>query len=119
MDSQAVQDRRRVKSPAELDGIRRAQRAAEAGMAAAEQLIRGAGHAGEDLEHQGEPLTAETVRAAVRAACATAGTPAPPNIMVVSLRSGGGHDPGSGPLPAAARSSTCGRATMRAAAGRT
>ena len=100
VDSRTVQGRRRVKSPAELDGIRRAQRAAEAGMAAAEQLIRGAGHAGEDLEHEGEPLTAETVRAAVRAACAAAGAPAPPDIMVVSLRSGGGHDPGSGPLPA-------------------
>ena len=100
VDSAAVQDRRRVKSPAELDGIRRAQRAAEAGMAAAEALIRGASHAGDDLEHEGEPLTAETVRAAVRAACAAAGAPAPPDIMVVSLRAGGGHDPGSGPLPA-------------------
>ena len=35
VDGRAVDDRRRVKSPAELDGIRRAQRAAEAGMAAA------------------------------------------------------------------------------------
>ena len=94
------EDRRRVKTPAELEGIRRAQRAAEAGMAAAEALIRGAGRSGDDLEHDGEPLTAETVRAAVRAACAAAGAPAPPDIMVVSLRSGGGHDPGSGPLPA-------------------
>jgi Xaa-Pro aminopeptidase len=100
VDSRAVQARRRVKSPAELDGIRRAQRAAEAGMAAAEELIRSASHAGGDLEHAGEPLTAETVRAAVRAACADAGAPAPPDIMVVSLRSAGGHDPGSGPLPA-------------------
>jgi Xaa-Pro aminopeptidase len=100
IDSRAMQDRRRVKSPAELDGIRRAQRAAEAGMAAAERLIRGARHAGDDLEDAGEPLTAETVRAAVRAACAAAGAPAPPDIMVVSLRAGGGHDPGSGPLPA-------------------
>jgi Xaa-Pro aminopeptidase len=100
VDSRAVQARRRVKSPAELDGIRRAQRAAEAGMAAAEELIRSASHAGADLEHAGEPLTAETVRAAVRAACADAGAPAPPDIMVVSLRSAGGHDPGSGPLPA-------------------
>ena len=100
VDSEAMQGRRRVKTPAELDGIRRAQHAAEAGMAAAEELIRGARHAGDDLEHGGEPLTAETVRAAVRAACAAAGAPAPPDIMVVSLRSGGGHDPGSGPLPA-------------------
>jgi Xaa-Pro aminopeptidase len=100
VDSGTVEGRRRVKSPAELAGILRAQRAAEAGMAAAEQLIRSAGRAGDDLEHAGEPLTAETVREAVRAACAAAGAPAPPDIMVVSLRSGGGHDPGSGPLPA-------------------
>ena len=46
-------------------------------------------------------LTAETVRATIRAACAAAGAPAPPDIMVVSAWSGdGGHDPGSGPLPA-------------------
>ena len=41
-----------------------------------------------------------TVRAAVRAACAAEGAPAPPDIMVTSALSGGGHDPGSGPLPA-------------------
>jgi Xaa-Pro aminopeptidase len=42
IDEQAVSGRRRVKTPAELAGIRRAQRAAEAGMAAGEQLIRAA-----------------------------------------------------------------------------
>jgi Xaa-Pro aminopeptidase len=92
--------RRRVKTAAELAGIRRAQRAAEAGMAAAEQLIRGAEPVGGRLRHDGEELTAETVRDAVRAACAALGAPAPPEIMVVSALSGGGHDPGSGPLPA-------------------
>ena len=41
------------------------------------------------------------MRAAVRKACADAGAPAPPDIMVVSaLLEGGGHDPGFGPLPA-------------------
>ncbi len=40
------------------------------------------------------------VRDALRAACAAAGAPAPSSTMVVSLLSGGGHDPGSGPLPA-------------------
>ena len=46
-------------------------------------------------------MTAEDVRAAVRKACADAGAPAPPDIMVVSaLSEGGGHDPGFGPLPA-------------------
>ncbi len=98
--AKAVEARRRVKTPAELEGIRRAQRAAERGMAAAEALIRGAGAADGLLQHDGRTLTAETVRAAIRAECAAAGAPAPPGIMVVCLFSGGGHDPGSGPLPA-------------------
>jgi Xaa-Pro aminopeptidase len=100
VDAAAVASRRRAKSGAELDGIRRAQRAAEAGMAAGEELIRGAERADGRLVRDGAPLTAETVRAAVRAACASAGAPAPPDIMVTSALSGGGHDPGSGPLPA-------------------
>jgi len=69
-------------------------------MAAAEALIRGAGAQDGVLEHDGAPLTADAVRDAIRAECAAAGAPAPPGIMVVSLLSGGGHDPGSGPLPA-------------------
>ena len=69
-------------------------------MSAGETLIRGAKRADGRLHHDGEPLTAEVVRAAVRAACAAADAPAPPGIMVVSALSGGGHDPGSGPLPA-------------------
>jgi Xaa-Pro aminopeptidase len=100
VDATAVEARRRVKTPAELAGIRRAQRAAEAGMAAAESLIRGAEPEGGRLLGDGEPLTAETVRSAIQAACAAAGAPAPPDIMVVPALSSGGHDPGFGPLPA-------------------
>jgi Xaa-Pro aminopeptidase len=96
VDSDAVKARRRVKSAAELKGIARAQRAAEAGMAAGETLIRGAARDGDRLV-----LTAEEVRDAIRSVCAAAGAPAPPDIMVVSAwTAGGGHDPGSGPLPA-------------------
>jgi Xaa-Pro aminopeptidase len=100
VDARAVEARRRVKNEAELAGIRRAQRAAEAGMAAAEELIRGAERGDGRLLHGGEPLTAERVRAAIREACAAHDAPAPPDIMVTSALSGGGHDPGSGPLPA-------------------
>jgi Xaa-Pro aminopeptidase len=100
VDARAVEARRRAKSPAELEGIRRAQRAAEAGMAAAEALIRGAERSDGRLHHDGEVLTSERVRDAIRAACAGMGAPAPPDILVVSALSGGGHDPGSGPLPA-------------------
>ena len=100
VDGSIVDHRRRVKSAAELAGIRRAQRAAEQGMAAGEALIRAARPTEGRLFLDGEPLTAETVRAAIRSACAEAGAPAPADIMVTSVLSGGGHDPGSGPLPA-------------------
>jgi Xaa-Pro aminopeptidase len=100
VDRPTLDGRRRVKSDAELLGIRRAQRAAEAGMAVAERLIRGAEPVHGRLHHDGRELTAEMVRDAVRGACAALGAPAPPSIMVASVLSGGGHDPGSGPLPA-------------------
>ncbi len=101
VDGGAIAARRRAKTPAELAGIRQAQRAAEAGMAVGARLIRGAERRDGRLQQAGEPLTAEAVRAAVREACAAAGAPAPPDIMVVSMLSaGGGHDPGYGPLPA-------------------
>jgi Xaa-Pro aminopeptidase len=100
VDHGAFEARRRVKTDAELAGIRRAQGAAQDGMAAAARLLREAEPRDGRLVRDGELLTAEAVRAAVRSACAAAGAPAPPDIMVVSALSGGGHDPGSGPLPA-------------------
>jgi len=100
-DDEVFQMRRRAKSPRELEGIRLAQRAAERGMAAAAELLAAAepGPDG-DLHLDGERLTAERVRAAIRAACARAGAPAPAVVMVASVRDGFGHEPGSGPLPA-------------------
>lgn len=100
VDREFFAARRREKSGAELDGIRRAQRAAEAGMAAAAALLAAATIDGEDLVLDGERLTAERVRAALRDACAGLGAQAPADAMVTTGRSGGGHDPGSGPLPA-------------------
>jgi Xaa-Pro aminopeptidase len=99
-DHKAIAARRRSKTDAELGGIRRAQAAAEAGMAAAAGLLRAAARDGDRLIHGGEVLTAETVRAALRDACQAHGAPAPPDVIVASAWSGGGHDPGSGPLPA-------------------
>ncbi|MDX6730315.1 MAG: Xaa-Pro aminopeptidase [Baekduia sp.] len=99
-DHAAVAQRRRVKSPAELAGIRVAQRAAEAGMAAAAAVLREAEPGGDLLVRNGAPLTAEDVRDALRAACAAAGAPAPADVIVASVLQGFGHEPGSGPLPA-------------------
>jgi Xaa-Pro aminopeptidase len=101
VDHDAVAARRRVKSAAEIAGIRRAQAAAEAGMNAAATVLRMAVADGDALTLDGAPLTAETVRAALREACHQNGAPAPPDVIVSSVWQGsGGHDPGSGPLPA-------------------
>jgi len=100
VDDDAVELRRRTKSVLELDGIRAAQRAAEAGMTAARGLLSRArptddGH----LRLDGERLLAEDVRATLRAACAEQGAPCPPEVIVASAWNGSGHEPGSGPLP--------------------
>jgi Xaa-Pro aminopeptidase len=101
VDDKAVQLRRRAKTPVEIDGIRIAQRAAEAGMAAAtELLLRSEPGAEGRLEVDGQPLLAEDVRTAIRDACAENGAPCPPDIIVASVWQGNGHEPGSGPLPA-------------------
>jgi Xaa-Pro aminopeptidase len=101
VDDDAVDGRRRCKSQAELDGVRLAQLAAVAGMSAAKDLLRRA-EAGADgrVWLDGEQLLADDVRAAIRAACADAGAPCPPDVMVSSAWAGFGHDPGYGPLPA-------------------
>lgn len=100
LDDDAISARRRVKSAPELAGTRRAQVAAEAGMSAAAGLLRRSDRDGDRLKLDGEVLTAEAVRAAVRDVCQAHGAPAPPDIIVSSPWSGYGHDPGSGPLPA-------------------
>jgi Xaa-Pro aminopeptidase len=99
-DHETFADRRRVKSAAELEGIRRAQKAAEAGMAAAAAVLRSATVQGDRLVVDGQPLLAETVRAALRDACAAHGAPAPADIIVASVWQGFGHEAGTGPLPA-------------------
>jgi Xaa-Pro aminopeptidase len=99
-DHEAIAARRRVKSAAELAGIRRAQAAAEAGMSAAAALLRQAVPDGERLMLGGEVLTAESVRAVLRDACQRHGAPAPPDVIVASVWQGFGHEAGSGPLPA-------------------
>jgi Xaa-Pro aminopeptidase len=100
-DDAVVAGRRRVKAAAELDGIRTAQRAAEAGMgAAAELLAQARGGENGRLELDGRVLLSEDVRAVIRAACAERGAPCPPDVMVGSVWQGYGHEPGYGPLPA-------------------
>jgi Xaa-Pro aminopeptidase len=80
--------RRRVKSAAELAGVRRAQAAADAAMARAAELLRGGGS-----------LTSEDVRGEMIAVCRSHGATLPVDAIVASGAAGAiGHDSGSGPL---------------------
>ncbi len=67
--------------------------------AAREVLFRAKPTEDGHLQLDGKRLQAEDVRAALRAACAEHGAPCPPDVIVGSIWSGYGHDPGSGPLP--------------------
>jgi Xaa-Pro aminopeptidase len=102
IDDELVSARRRVKRGAELDGIRRAQQAASAAMRRAAELLAQAtvGDDGNLRRPDGEPLRAEAVREELRRICAEHGATCPADMIVASVRNGGGgHDPGSGPLP--------------------
>jgi Xaa-Pro aminopeptidase len=103
IDDEIFAARRRVKRGAELDGIRAATRAAMAAMTRVSQLLAAA-PAGPDGNLQtsgGAPLLAEDVRAELRRTCAEHGATCPAEAIVASIRNGGGgHNPGSGPLPA-------------------
>ena len=92
--------RRRVKNESELAGIRRAQRAAEAGMDAARDLFRRAQQSNGSLLVDGEPLTSERVKLAIQDAFAKNGCSAEEFIVSHGPQSAIGHDMGSGEIRA-------------------
>ena len=100
VDGLFFDERRRVKTAAELAGIRRAQRAAEAGMDAARALLRQAAQNGDGLVVDGEPLTVERVKAAMAQAFAAHGSSADDFIVAPGPQGAVGHDMGSGPIRA-------------------
>ena len=90
--------RRRVKNEAELAGIRRAQRAAEAGMDAARELLRAAERQNGGLVVNGEPLTCERLKLAVEQVFTEHGVFADEFIVSHGAQTAIGHDMGSGPI---------------------
>ncbi len=97
-DRKAFVARRRVKNDAELAGIRRAQRAAEAAMSAARELLRSAERRNGDLVLDGEPLTCERIKLAVEQAFTANGAFADEFIVSHGPQTAVGHDMGSGPI---------------------
>ena len=97
-DREFFDGRRRVKNEAELAGIRRAQRAAEAGMDAARDLFRRAQQSNGSLLVDGEPLTSERVKVAIQDAFIQNGCTAEEFIVSHGAQSAIGHDMGSGKI---------------------
>ncbi|QWC20334.1 Xaa-Pro peptidase family protein [Halorubrum sp. 2020YC2] len=106
-----LQEVRAVKTDEEIDAIREAQKANEAAMRAAEDLIAGADVAGEDapadgvvepgvLLHEGEPLTSERVTEKIEVTLLRHGCALDETIVAGGSQAADPHDRGSGPLRA-------------------
>jgi Xaa-Pro aminopeptidase len=100
VDGDYFDRRRRVKTADQLEGMRRAQRAAEAGMDVARDLLRRAAPNGAGLEVDGEPLTVERVKVAMAEAFVRHGASADDFIVAPGPQGAVGHDMGSGPIAA-------------------
>jgi Xaa-Pro aminopeptidase len=96
VDRGFFQQRRRVKTEAELAGIRRAQRAAEAGMTAARDLLRRADGSNGAATLDGAPLTSERLKAEISAAFTAHGCSADEFIVSHGPQSAIGHHMGAG-----------------------
>ena len=99
-DRQHFVQRRRVKNRAELEGIRRAQRAAEAGMRAGAELLRRAEVDRDRVLLDGQPLTCERLKVAVEAAFSEEGVAADEFIVSHGAQTAVGHEMGSGAIAA-------------------
>ena len=97
-DREQFVGRRRVKNVAELAGIRRAQRAAEAAMDAARKVLRSAQRQNGNLVVDGEQLTCERIKLAVEQAFTANGAFADEFIVSHGEQTAVGHDMGSGPI---------------------
>ncbi len=98
VDRELFLARRRTKTARQLDGIRRAQRAAEAGTRAAAELLRRSEPVDGVLVADGEPVTSERLKALVAAAFAANGASAEDFIVAHGEQTCIGHHMGSGPI---------------------
>jgi Xaa-Pro aminopeptidase len=98
VDRDVFADRRRVKNEFELAGIRRSQRACEAAMDAARELMRSAEAGNGTLAVGGEPLTCERIKTRVEQVFSEHGVAAEESIVSHGAQTAIGHDMGSGPI---------------------
>ncbi|HVU79634.1 MAG TPA: Xaa-Pro peptidase family protein [Gaiellaceae bacterium] len=98
VDRPVFERRRRIKSEAELAGIRRAQRAAEAATSAVAEILRASQIDGDRVLFEGKVLTSERLKAAVAAAFAANDAGADEFIVAHGPQTCIGHHMGSGPI---------------------
>jgi Xaa-Pro aminopeptidase len=98
VDHKEFSSRRRVKNEAELAGIRKSQKAAEAAMGAARDLIFRAEPANGDVKVDGETLTSERLKAEIRRVFSEHGVTGDDFIVSHGAQTAVGHELGHGPI---------------------
>jgi Xaa-Pro aminopeptidase len=98
VDRDLFNNRRRSKNQTELEGIRRAQRACEAALDAARELLREAEPNGGGLEAGGEPLTCERIKRVIEDVFADHDVEGSDMIVAHGPQTAVGHDSGSGQI---------------------
>jgi Xaa-Pro aminopeptidase len=96
-DRALFEERRRRKNPTEIAGLRRAQRACEAALDAARDMLRRASSNG-TLMLDGEPLTSERLKAEVERVFSEHGAFADEFIVAHGAQTTVGHEGGHGPI---------------------
>ena len=99
-DAKFFSDRRRSKNEAEIAGIRRAQKAAEAGMGAAKEILARAEASNGSVTVDGEPLTSELLKGAIRRAFTEHGVSSDDFIVSHGAQTAIGHELGFGAIAA-------------------
>jgi Xaa-Pro aminopeptidase len=98
-DQEEFDGRRRSKTEAQIAGMRRAQKAAEAAMDTCRDLLRRSEISGDQLLLDGDVLTVERVKAAMNQTFAAHDATADEYIVAPGAQGAVGHDMGSGPIP--------------------
>jgi Xaa-Pro aminopeptidase len=98
VDRDLFSNRRRSKNETELQGIRRAQRACEAALDAARELLRAAQPNGAGLEVGGEPLTCERIKRVIEDVFADHDVEGSDMIVAHGPQTAVGHNSGSGQI---------------------
>lgn len=97
-DHKFFADRRRVKNEAEMAGIRKSQKAAEAAMGAARDMIFRAEPANGGVKVDGETLTSERLKAEIRRVFSEHGVSGDDFIVSHGAQTAIGHELGHGPI---------------------